>query len=185
MIKLHSLLIIVILFISLTGCTNTFQSTSEKKEQNQTLEYMTQQPHITDNTDKNIPTALSDEDFIVKNKDTFIELRSSYENLITNEEISYISYLNEDHVFDTYVYENFIVSVSPANNTVFSINLVTPELKTSRGIGVGNSISDIAEKYGLDDETYDRTLVYHYDFKMLIFYVDKDGIITNIVLEMI
>ncbi|MFV0240584.1 MAG: hypothetical protein ACK5H4_11190 [Lacrimispora sphenoides] len=183
MIKTKSLLITIMLSVILTGCASAFQASSEKNQQNQTTENMTLHPGTADNTDKNTPASLSDEDFIVKNENTFIELNGNYENLITNEEIVNVRYLDEKRAYDTYVYENFIVSVSPTPyNTVFFINLVTSELETSRGIRVGDFISDVFEKYGLVDG---NSYMYHYDDKILTFYIDKDGKVTNIKFEMI
>jgi len=183
MIKTKSVLIVIVLLVVLTGCANAFIENSEKIEQNQTIVNTTLHSDATDNIEKNTPIALSDEDFTVKNKNTFIELNGNYENLITNEEIVNARYLDEKRAYDTYVYENFIVSVSPTPyNTVFFINLVSPEFKTYRGISVGDSISDVFEKYGLVDG---NSYVYFYDYKILTFYVDKDGNVTNITFEMI
>ncbi|WP_349944243.1 hypothetical protein ABFV83_12435 [Lacrimispora sp. BS-2] len=111
MIKTKSLLLTIILSIVSTGCINNFQVFYEKAEQTQTKENMPLYSNITDKADENILTALFDEDFIVMSKDIFIELKGNYDNLITNEKIARISYLDENHVYDTYVYENFIVSV--------------------------------------------------------------------------
>jgi len=73
----------------------------------------------------------------------------------------------------------------PVSNIIWSLNLVTSELKTSRGISIGDSILDVFEKYGLVDGESSEFYVYHYDGKILTFYIDKDGKVISIEFEMI
>jgi len=128
---------------------------------------------------------LSDKDFQIKGQGIFIELEDAYENIVINEKAVSISDVDEDHAYYTYVYENFILSVSPINGTIFCINLVTSEFETDRGIRVGDHISDVFKKYGLVDENLLQCYAYYYNHKMLIFYVDKDERVVDIKLEMI
>jgi len=185
MIKAKNLLLAIVLLVTLTSCANDFQSTSERHEQNQTAENITLPPDTTENADKSTPVGLSAEDFIVEDENTFIELGGNYETLKTSEEIVEARYLDEKRAYDTYVYTNFIISTEPVNNTIWFINLVTFELKTSRGISIGDSISDVFEKYGFVDGDSSELYVYHYDGKKMTFYVDKDGKVSNIIFEIV
>ena len=185
MIKIRYLLISIMLSVILSGCADALQSGEEKTIQNQTEEIMTMHPDTTDNTSIDTPATLSDKDFIIKNNDTFIELNGNYENLISNEEIVQVSYLDENHVYDTYVYENFIISVSPPGNVIFHINLLTSELETSRGISIGDSISDVCDKYGVPDSMASEYYLYTYEHDLLFFYIDEYGKVTKIKFEMI
>ena len=186
MIKSIFLLLTIILSVVLSSCVNVFQPSDETNEQNQIIKNVTLYPDNTDDTSKNIPAPLSDEDFVIKNDDTFIELNGIYENLITCDDIVNVSYLDEKRVYDTYIYNNFTVSVSPAPyNTIFFINLVTSELETSRRVKVGDTMSDVIQKYGLTDEISLDFLAYHYKSKILTFFFNQNGNITNIGFEMI
>ena len=126
------------------------------------------------------PALISDEDFILKNKNTFIKLGDRYENLITDEKITYTRSADEKRAYDTFGYENFTIL---SGIEMFSVTSETPALETHRGIRVGKSIQDVFEKYGTTDKTPPNSFWYHYNGKFLIFYVDENDKIIQIKIE--
>ena len=173
---------LIILSIILTGCIDFSKS---RDEESQAKEDMGIYTNIAENASINAPDTLSDKDFQIKGQGTFIELESTYENMAINEKIVNVEYLDEMYVYDTYFYENCILSISPVNGTIFCIDLVTSEFKTARGVSVGDHISTVFEEYGPVDENPSQCYVYYYNYKMLTFYVDQNGRVMGIKLEMI
>lgn len=51
---------------------------------------------------------ISDDDFIIKDDNNYIELRGKYEDMITNDKIIKTKLADEVHAYDVYIYENFI-----------------------------------------------------------------------------
>jgi uncharacterized lipoprotein YehR (DUF1307 family) len=75
--------------------------------------------------------------------------------------------------------DEFINLGEKYENTII-IDSSTPFLETSRGIKVGDSISNVFEKYGTVYATAPGHFHYNYEDKHLSFYFDKYEIITEI-----
>lgn len=133
----------------------------------------------------NVFFGLSDQDFVIADEDTNIELNDKYEYLVTIETLIDKKNVDEKRVYCTYVYANFIVSVSPINDSIFYINLLTPQYKTARGIAIGDSIEDVEEKYGSSVIKSENSISYNHNAKFITFWFDGDNEVTRIVLEML
>lgn len=141
-------------------------------------------PDIANNTSENIPASLTDDDFIVKNENTYINLGGKYEDFRTNEKIINSSSADENHAYDIHFYKNFSLNISPANSVIWSIILLTQEYKTFREISVGDSISDVVAVYGVASENWAMCYIYRYDNKTLAFYYDEVEVISRITFDM-
>ena len=137
---------------------------------------------------ENLPASLSDEDFVVKSDNTFIELCGDYNDFRTDEKFINVSYANERRAYDTFLYENFTLSNGA---TIFMFALITPAFETSRNIRVGDTISSVLKKYGQPNEIKESYMIgdniaineyYQYaDNKhAIMFYIDKNEVITEI-----
>ena len=151
------------------------------------LLFLKTSPIATDS--KEVPAPMSDDDFYVTDGKTIIVLRGDYRDLKTDEKIVHARYADERRAYSTFVYENFTLS---NGLKIFGIILKTSVFETSRGIRVGDSISDVFEKYGIDDckISYRRDdpnipeyYRYDYNYSWIIFYVNEDKIITKIILD--
>ena len=182
-VKVFSAFIFVLIFIA--GCANVLRLSDNEISQNTTAENTISSPDTTHSSEINIPPALSDEDFIVKIENTYIVLGIKFDILLTNEKILNTRYADERHAYNTYSYENFIITTSPINDTILSITLVTPEFSTYRGIHLGTSAIDILEKYDLADTDSSGHYSYLNNGKVLTFYVDENGNVTKIELSMV
>jgi hypothetical protein len=141
---------------------------------------------VTD-TQTNIINPLTDEDFVIKDKDNYIELGGKYEDLKTNEKITDTYEPNENRAYYSYFCENFTITTD--GNSISCIDLETNILKTSREIRVGDSITKIFKIYGKskyykisgENGYYD----YHMVGKIITFYVDKTKKVTRIRMELV
>jgi hypothetical protein len=185
-VKNKFFLIVIMLSIITVYFINTQPFGKEESEQVQKQENMVLQPNTTDSTSEKSHITLSDEDFIVNNDNTFIELGSKYKNLKTDEKIINTHYADENHVYNVFIFENFTITTEPWDEGIIdNINLRTPILKTSRGASIGDPISDVFKKYGLVDGDSSEFYMYHYNGKILKFYVDEKGKVTNIQFELV
>ena len=130
---------------------------------------------------------LTNKDFIIKNENTYIKLDGKYLDLKTNEKLIFSKEPDLIHAYYFYEYKNF--KICSNNEIISSISLITPTLKTTRGIRVGNPISKVFLKYG--KTKYHKLLNktgyydYFYNKKILTFYVDKEKKVDLISLELI
>lgn len=134
------------------------------------------------------PASLVDDDFTVKYDSNYIKLNEPYENIETNEKLINFRPVTENHVYEVYEYENFIVSVSPNSDNgskILSINLTSNKIETSREIKVGDSISSVFEKYGEPDRRYSAEFNYHHEGKFITFYFNDYEKIIGIKFELI
>ncbi|TYQ16371.1 UNVERIFIED_CONTAM: hypothetical protein Cloal_2904 [Acetivibrio alkalicellulosi] len=149
----------------------------------------------TENTDTiNIKSnfLLDNEDFVIKYKNNHIELGGKYGDLKTNEKITKAIPANEKSVYDIYMFENFKIITQPdgkANGYILSIDLTTPIIQTPRGIRIGDTISNVLEKYGdSDDCTITDTskyYVYRYRGNVLTFFVNEKEEVIGIRFEIV
>lgn len=134
-------------------------------------------------------TILTDKDFVIKNKDTFIKLDEPFDEMEIGEEV--ISYRNvtENHPYEIYSYNNFVLTVGwdmvKKKDTIWTITLLTPCLETNRGVKIGDSISVVFEKYGKPNyestlEEYRKIYYYSKEYKILIFETDENEKIAKI-----
>jgi len=129
------------------------------------------------------PSSLTDEDFVVEDDNTFIELGGKYVDIKTNEKVIDSREPTANHAYGLVRYENFLITTGV--DDIGSIHLTTSILKTNRGISVGDSISDVFEKYGtVEIYTFSnyRSLNYNNNGKLLKFDI-VDEKISLIVLE--
>jgi len=183
--KANVLLIIVLASLLMTNYTDVLQISQKGMGQNTTKENMVLHTYTMDNADVTPPVELSDEDFIVRRGSISIELDGDYENLIANEQLLNYRLVDEKHAYNTYSYKNFVVSTTPVENAIWRIGLLTPEFSTYRGIVVGASILSVFEKYGLAEANSIGCYSYRRNGNILSFYADEDGIVVQIVLEML
>lgn len=138
--------------------------------------------------------SLTNEDFIIKDNNNYIELEGRFENLVTNDKNIEIIPAHENHIYETYVYDNFKILIQPGgdnSNIILSIDLTTPVLKTSRGISVGATLSKVVEEYGYPDN-YSNTdsitsdqYYYQYDGKVITFFIDEEDKVVLIRYEIV
>lgn len=185
-------MIILILGIGVYLLFSYNRGTVNSKIQNDKSESIDSKTKITDSTDIKSVSPLTNEDFVIKDKNYYIELGGKYGDLKTNEKITKTVPGNEMHVYDIYVFENFKIVTElggDANSRIESIDLTTPIIQTSRGIRVGDTISEVFKKYGnADDSNITNTpgyYVYHYNSKLLTFFVDKIGKVVGIRFELV
>ena len=134
------------------------------------------------------PASLMDDDFVIKYDSNYIKLNEPYEDIETNEKLINFYPVTENHVYEVYEYENFIISVSPNSDNgskILSINLTSDKIETSRGIKVGDSISNVFEKYGEPDSRYSSEFNYHQEGKFITFYFDDYEKVIGIKFELI
>lgn len=131
-------------------------------------------------------TVLSDEDFIIQNKDTFIKLGEPFNEMKIGEKVKLHEPCNEEQVYDTYIYKNVVLKVSfdtKKGSSIWSIRLLNSNLATARGVKIGDSISKVFEKYGVIDSDAPDSYCYSQDRRSLIFYIDENKKIIGILLE--
>gem|GEM_PF-2490916 len=157
------------------------------KIQNYKSESMDSRTKITDNTNIKSIYPLTNEDFVIRDKNNDIELRGKYGNLKTNEKITKTIPANEKVAYNIYIFENFNITTDGCS--IDSIDITTPIIQTSRGIIIGDTLSDIIEKYGKADEANIADSVapghyaYHHNGNLLTFFVDKIGKVIGIRFE--
>ncbi len=185
--KMKILLMTIMLSIIITICLDIYTSFNEKEgEQTQKHENIVIPFNTSDNTTKKFTAPLSDEDFIVKNDSTFIELGGKYTDMKTDEEIVSIHDADEKQAYKVVTFENFIIATVPVNEgAIMYINLTTSVLKTHRGISIGDTMSDVFNEYGLVDTILPESYKYHYNGKILTFYIDEYDKVTRIQLELV
>ncbi len=173
-------LFLCVLFISLS-CSKRTLSTKNREQE---VEY-TKCGSQKESEDKN-STILSDEDFIIQNKDTFIKLGEPFNEMRIGEKVKLHEPCNEEHVYDTYIYKNVVLKVSfdtKKGDSIWSIRLLNSNLATARGVKIGDSISKVFEKYGVIDSDDLDSYCYSQDRRSLIFCIDENKKIIGILLE--
>lgn len=131
-------------------------------------------------------TILTDEDFIIRSDDTFIQLGEPFDEIKIGKKVLSHEPCNEDQVYDTYFYDDFVLLVSfepKKGDTIWSIRLLTSEFETSRGVKIGDSISKVFEKYGVIDSDDSDFYYYSQDGRGLTFDVDENEKIIGIKIE--
>jgi len=130
--------------------------------------------------------ALRDEDFIIRDEETYIKLGDKYENLITGETLISFSDVTEKRAYESYVYESFAVAVM---QEILEITIASSTLETARGIRVGDTMEKVIEKYGEVEfhETNDATGYYLYGHgaKHVQFYFDSSNKVCFIIIDIL
>lgn len=161
---------------------------------NDKLESTDTKAKISDSLNIESVSPLNNEDFIIKDKNNYIELGGKYGDLKTNEKVIKTVPANENHIYDIYEYDNFKILTQPGGDTssiIGRIDLTTSIIQTSRGISIGNTISDVVEKYGNSDNSGAADSIapgqfnYQYDGKFITFFVDKTGKVVLIRFEIV
>lgn len=194
-IKLFFISILITIFLLSIGVyfTASFNTgTVNPKIQNDKSVSIDSEAKITDSINIKSVLPLTNEDFVIKDKNNYIELGGKYGDLKTNEKITKTIPANEKFVYDIYVFENFKIiteSGGKANCIIESIDLTTPTIQTSRGIRIGDNISEVIEKYGNADHSNITDTpgyyVHRYNSNLLTFFVDKIGKVIGIRFELI
>ncbi len=145
---------------------------------------------------------IDNSDFILSDDNESIELDSIFSNQTTNKTEISQSYIGEVYV-DEYAYkyylhnyEGFDLYVSNAYYNlknrnfdeyhVISIKLTKPMFKTSRGITVGNTKSEVINKYGMSTYDSEETiLTYRYKDKGIKFEFNEKDVLIAIVLGIV
>lgn len=170
------------------------KGTADPEVQNDKLESTDSKAKINDSSNIKSVNPLTNEDFVIKNNNTYIELGGKYGDLKTNEKIINTVPANEKHIYDIYEFDNFKILTQPgdgATSIIASIDLTTPTIQTSRGISVGDTTSEVIEKYGNtdDDSTTDSIApdqyVYRYNGQYLTFFIDKNGKVVLVRFELV
>ncbi len=179
-IKMDCLVIIVfILLCVLVGCS----SSSIKLTQNSLPK-----PVQTSTNSKSV-YPLTSEDFVIKDKNNYVKLGGKYGDLKTNEKVTKTVSANEMNAYDIYVFENFKILVGVG--TIGSIDLTTPVLQTSRGIRIGDTITEVIEKYGdadnskIVDSIAPGQYVFRHNGEFATFFVDEIGKVVGIRFELV
>lgn len=159
--------------------------TINRNIQNDKSESIDFKTNSTDNKNIKSVLPLTNEDFVIKDKNNYIELGGKFKYLKTNEKITKTRTTNENFAYDIYVFENLKIMIGV--DTIGSIDLTTPILQTSRGIRIGDSISKVFEKYGNTND-YDTTNIpicysYFYNSNSISFFVDKNDKVMIIIFE--
>lgn len=197
--KIKISIISILITILLIGVGVYFISSINKvsvnsKEQNDKSENTDPKARINDNLNAKAVSPLTHEDFVIKDTNNYIELGGQYNDLKTNEKIIKNVPANEKYIYDIYEFDNFKILTQPgedANSIIASIDLTSPIIHTLRGIGVGDTISEVIEKYGKQDSTINVDSVapgqnvYIYNGEQLTFFVDKNEKVVLIRFEII
>jgi hypothetical protein len=148
------------------------------------------QTTIMDNSNADLISPLTNKDFIIIDDDTYIELGGKYNDLETRDNIINMRLANENFAYDVYVYDSFKITTKQGGqdgSIILSINLTTSRYQTSRGIRVGDNLSEAEEKYGNPDDSGITEIRghhrYYYDDRILTFYTNDNKIITVISYE--
>lgn len=189
-----SILISIFLIVSSVHFNISFnKGTAGPQVQNGRFESIDSKANTVDGTKIKSEFPLTNEDFVIKDKNNYIELRGEYGDLNTKEKITKTVPADENHIYDVYEFENFKLITEPAgdSSSIIEIDLTTPVIQTSRGISVGDTISEVVEKYGnpddssIDDSIAPGQYMYQYNSDFLTFFVDKTGIVTLIRFEIV
>lgn len=179
MIKNKILIVISILCIGTFFTCNIMEKAAKSKIHNDISKGL--------ETNKDTINPLTDKDFVIKDKNNYIELGGKYDDLETNEKITSSEGPDEHNAYYFYELENF--KITSDGNTIDWIDLKTPILKTSRGIKIGDSISTVFKKYGKEKYTeISKTTgyyMYHYHGKLITFYVNKSRKVNGIQIELV
>ncbi len=195
--KLFFISISIIILIIGVGVYLIFSSnkgTASPKLENDKLESIDAKTKIIDSSNIKSVSSITNKDFVIKDKNNYIELSGKYRDLKTDEKIIKTVPANEKHIYDIYEFDNFKILIQPgrdANSRIGSIDLTTPVIQTSRGIIVGDTISQVVEKYGkaddhkIIDQTLPEEYVYRCNSEFMTFFVDKTGKVVLIRLELV
>jgi len=85
----------------------------------------------------------------------------------------------------TYTYNggSFTISTSPVgpDDVIASISLFDDSVTTAEGIYIGSTLDDVKAAYGEATSSTDTTLTYEKGSSVLVFIVDANGVVTNII----
>ncbi|MDP4183122.1 MAG: hypothetical protein Q8942_18790 [Bacillota bacterium] len=185
-------LVIIIILIGVYFFASIDRGTINNTIQNSKIKSNDSKTKIADITKIKAVSPITNEDFVIKDKNNDIELGGKYGDLKTNEKITKTVPDNEIHAYFIYIFENFKILTQPCGDTssiIGSITLTTPIIQTSRGIRIGDTKTEVAKKYGNPDDTSTADsitpgqYVYRYNGKFLTFIVDKIGKVVGIRFE--
>lgn len=192
---LSSILIIIFLIgVGVYYITSINRAPVNPKAQNDSFKSTDSKARINDSSNIKSVSPLTNEDFVIKDTNNYVELGGKYGDLKTNEKIIKTVPANEQHIYDIYEFDNFKILTQPgggASSTIGSIDLTTPVIQTSRGITVGDNISEVVEKYGNPDDASKADsiapgqYVYRYNGEVMTFFVDKNDKVVLIRFEIV
>lgn len=190
---ISNILITIFIFgVSVYFIVGFNRGTADPKVQNDKVEGIDSKANINNSTNIKSVFPLTNSDFVIKDKNNFIKLGGKYGDLKTNEKITKTVPADENRIYDVYEFENFKLLTQPgggSNSIIGSIDLTTPIIKTSRGISVGDTISEVVAKYGNPDDSSIADSIapgqymYQYNSKFITFFVNKTGKVVLIRFE--
>jgi hypothetical protein len=160
---------------------------------NQNIKSIDSKTNMKDSTNIKSDLSLTDDDFVINEKNHHFELAGQFSDLKTNEKIIKTVPANESHIYDVYQFKNFKLITQPSgrSGSIIGIDLTTSIIQTSRGIRVGDGISDVIEKYGdpddhsLADSIAPGQYIYQYNGKFLTFFINKAKKVVLIGFELV
>lgn len=189
----RTLLTIFLISISVYFIVGLNRGTSRPKVKNDKYTCTDPKTNIEDKDSESV-VSLTNDDFVIKDKNNNIELGGIYRDLQTNEKITKTVTANENCIYDVYEYENFKIFTQPdesSSSIIWSIDITTSVIKTSRSISVGDNISEVVKKYGdpddsdMADSNETGQYIYQYNSEIITFFVDKTGEIVLIRYEIV
>jgi hypothetical protein len=140
---------------------------------------------ITISKEENVIDDLSEEDFMLENEDFSFCLGMKYEDFALFDIDELEPYRDKTYYF--IVHEDYKIKVAMGDKSIFFLDLITSKYETTRGISVGDSLSDMLESYGHDysqSEAFDKEFyTYYYDGKNLTFVVDENQTIISVTFD--
>jgi hypothetical protein len=193
-------LVISLVIIIVIGFSGYFILSHRDITKNMMTQIYNTQTNISDkeNTKSNSVLPLTNSDYVIMDDKNYIELNGKYEEIKTDNKITETITPNENHAYYAYVYEDF--KILSGGDIIAAIDLTTSVFQTSRGVKLGDEISEVVEKYGksyMDKAEYDEEYeipgyyeYYYYDSKNTIskyitFFFDKNNKIIGIRLEIL
>lgn len=141
--------------------------------------------NITISQEENVVNDLSEEDFMLENGDFSFCLGMEYEDFALFDIDELEPYRDKTYYF--IVHEDYKIKIAMGDNSIFFLDLITSKYETTRGISVGDSLSDILENYGYDysqSDAFDKEVYsYYYEGKILTFVVDENQTIISITFD--
>jgi hypothetical protein len=193
--KLECVLIIALSLIYF-GCTSdvdgvnkTYTEDKVNKSTTSSNDIDTKDASIILMIDSNQDFELKNIDFMIFSDSTKIVLGESLDSIVTTDKIINKRSADSKIANDIIVYDNYKLKINISDKIIIAIELTTSVYKTNRGIKVGDTLSQVIDKYGDYDKLNNSDLrefyMYYFEDKILTFCIDKDNVIVGIKYEFV
>jgi hypothetical protein len=193
--KLECVLIIALSLIYF-GCTSdvdgvnkTYTEDKVNKSTTSSNDIDTKDASIILMIDSNQDFELKNIDFMIFSDSTKIVLGESLDSIVTTDKIINKRSADSKIANDIIVYDNYKLKINISDKIIIAIELTTSDYKTNRGIKVGDTLSQVIDKYGDYDKLNNSDLrefyMYYFEDKILTFCIDKDNVIVGIKYEFV